>query len=157
MFLYLYLSFYYTEVVLLPAAAVAAIFLAARIWDAVNNPMIGAIADRSRRKNGKFLPWIRLSTCLLPASCILVFLIRPAWSAGAKIAYAAVTYILFGMIYTVNDAPAFALSTAMTDDVVGLAGAAVIISAAGLNASVPVAAQKPGSLEGKYGNPYGAE
>lgn len=117
MFVYFYLSFFYTEVALIPAGAVAAIFLVARVWDAVNDPMMGVIVDRSNLKKGKFIPWIRLSTILLPFSCILMFLVKPEMPQGVKIAFAACTYILFGMIYTINDAPAFALSTIMTDDV----------------------------------------
>lgn len=117
MFVYFYLSFFYTEVALIPAGAVATIFLVARVWDAVNDPMMGVIVDRSRWKSGKFIPWIRLSTILLPFSCILMFAVKSEMTSGTKIAFAAVTYILFGMIYTVNDAPAFALSTIMTDDV----------------------------------------
>lgn len=118
MFIYLYLSFYYTEVVLLPASAVAVIFLVARIWDAVNDPMMGVIVDRSHLKGGKFIPWIRISSCLLPLVCTAIFLIRADWPQGMKIGFAAVSYILFGMAYTINDAPAFALSTVMTDNVV---------------------------------------
>lgn len=53
-----YLTIYYTDIVGLAPAAISAIMLIARIWDAINDPMMGAIAERSHSKFGRFRPWI---------------------------------------------------------------------------------------------------
>ena len=53
-----YLSFFMTDVALIPAAAVSILFLVSRIWDAVNDPMIGSLADRTRTKMGRYRPWM---------------------------------------------------------------------------------------------------
>ena len=54
----LYLPFFYTDVFGLPAAAMGTMFLVTRIWDAINDPIMGAIADRTNTRWGKFRPYI---------------------------------------------------------------------------------------------------
>ena len=116
-FIVQFLMLFYMDYRFIAPAVVGVIFLVARVWDAVNDPMFGIIVDKSRFKKGKFKPWIAVSIFLIPIACILIFAM-PEWlSADAKIAYAAATYILFGMLYTVCDVPIFALVTAITDNV----------------------------------------
>ncbi|MDF2891192.1 MAG: sodium:galactoside symporter [Clostridia bacterium] len=110
-----FLLIFYTDVVMLPTNIIVALFLVARIWDAVNDPMMGIIVDKVNLKGGKFKPWVNIVVILLPLMTILVFQ-NPAESMSAKITYAFITYILWGMIYTLGDIPAFALSTVMTDN-----------------------------------------
>jgi GPH family glycoside/pentoside/hexuronide:cation symporter len=100
---------------MLPANIIVALFLVARIWDAVNDPMMGIIVDKVNLKGGKFKPWVNGVVILLPLMTIFLFQ-NPAESMGAKITYAFITYIIWGMIYTLGDIPAFALSTVMTDN-----------------------------------------
>lgn len=99
------------------AAAVGMIFLAARIWDAVNDPMFGIIVDKSRLKGGKFLPWLKLANLLVPLTAMLIFLMPGSLSGGQKAAWAAVAYILYGMAYTVSDVSVFSLTSAVTNQV----------------------------------------
>ena len=110
-----FLLIFYTDVVMLPANIIVALFLVARIWDAVNDPMMGIIVDKVNLKGGKFKPWVNGVVILLPLMTIFLFQ-NPAESMGAKITYAFITYIIWGMIYTLGDIPAFALSTVMTDN-----------------------------------------
>lgn len=110
-----FLLIFYTDVVLLPTNVIVALFLVARIWDAVNDPIMGIVVDKVKLKGGRFKPWVNIVVILLPLITILLFQ-NPAESMGAKITYAFLTYILWGMIYTLGDIPAFALSTVMTDD-----------------------------------------
>jgi sugar (glycoside-pentoside-hexuronide) transporter len=110
-----FLLIFYTDVVMLPTNIIVALFLVARIWDAVNDPMMGIIVDKVNLKGGKFKPWVNIVVILLPLMTILVFQ-NPAESMSAKITYAFITYIIWGMIYTLGDIPAFALSTVMTDN-----------------------------------------
>ncbi|HYE11646.1 MAG TPA: glycoside-pentoside-hexuronide (GPH):cation symporter [Patescibacteria group bacterium] len=110
-----FLLIFYTDVVMLPANIIVALFLVARIWDAVNDPMMGIIVDKVNLKGGKFKPWVNGVVILLPLMTIFLFQ-NPAESMHAKITYAFITYIIWGMIYTLGDIPAFALSTVMTDN-----------------------------------------
>ena len=53
-----YLAFFMTDVALIPASAVSILFLICRIWDAINDPMIGSLADRTNTKMGRYRPWM---------------------------------------------------------------------------------------------------
>ena len=53
-----YLAFFMTDVAMIPAAATSIIFLVARCWDAINDPLIGSLADRTRTKMGRYRPWM---------------------------------------------------------------------------------------------------
>ncbi|WP_105614734.1 glycoside-pentoside-hexuronide (GPH):cation symporter [Vallitalea okinawensis] len=111
-----YLTMFYTDIVGLAPAAVGTLFLVARVWDAVNDPILGAIVDRSNFKSGKFKPWINAVIVLMPIATIAVF-----WNVGggstSNLVYAYITYILWGMIYTISDVPIFAIATVMTDNI----------------------------------------
>lgn len=110
-----FLLIFYTDVVMLPTNIIVALFLIARIWDAANDPIMGIIVDKVNLRGGKFKPWVNAVVILLPLITILLFQ-NPAESMSAKITYAFITYIIWGMIYTLGDIPAFALSTVMTDN-----------------------------------------
>lgn len=110
-----FLAQFYTDEMGLAPAAVATLFLIARVWDAVNDPMLGALVDKCNFKSGKFKPWINAVAILMPLVTIAVFY-NINGSETTNLIYAYVTYILWGMIYTVSDVPIFALATAMTDN-----------------------------------------
>ncbi len=112
-----YLLLFYTDYIFLPAGVVTAMLLLSKVWDAVNDPIFGMIVDKTQFKKGKFLPWIQLSTVLLPLVTALLFLVPAGASLGVRIGMAALGYFLWDMVYTVSDVPIYALSTAMTDDV----------------------------------------
>lgn len=95
-----YLSIFYTDVVGLAPAVVSMIFLVARIWDAVNDPMMGAITERTHTKWGKFRPYLIFGAPVVAILSILTFVKIDA-STPAMIAYAVITYIGCGMAYTV--------------------------------------------------------
>lgn len=100
----MYGLYFYTDVFGISAAVVGSIFLFARIWDALNDPIMGLVADRTRSKWGRFRPyllWMAIPYGVIGFACFLV----PDWGIGAKTTYAAITYILFGMIYTAINLP----------------------------------------------------
>ena len=99
------------------AAAVATIFLVAKIWDAVNDPIFGVIIDRSKPKSGKFLPWVRVSIIPIGLTTILIFAMPASLPLGVKIAWGVIAYALWDLSYTLCDAPIFALTTAMTENI----------------------------------------
>ena len=106
-----YLSIFYTDVVGLAPAVVSMIMVIARVWDAINDPMFGAIAERTNTKKGRFRPYIFYFTPFLALAAVLTF--TTMGGKGGAI-YAAVTYIVYGMLYTVVNLSYGSLSTVMT-------------------------------------------
>jgi GPH family glycoside/pentoside/hexuronide:cation symporter len=111
----IFLMYYYTDIFGIPAAAVGTLFLLSRIWDAVNDPLMGAVADRTKSKHGRFRPWIKWTAIPFGILAVLMFT-TPDFSTNGKIVYAYVTYILMMMIYTANNIPYGALSGVMTSN-----------------------------------------
>lgn len=95
-----YLMLFYTDVLSISAGAISMIMLIARIWDAVNDPMMGVIADRTNTKWGKFRPYLMYTPPLLAIFNILTFTVLPVTGA-AKVVLALIFYIGAGMTYTV--------------------------------------------------------
>ncbi len=99
------------------AYAVGVMFLVARVWDAVNDPIFGAILDKTNLKAGKFLPFLRASNILLPLTVVLLFAIPSGLSTGWKLVWSFVAYLLYDVAYTMCDVPIFAMTSAVTDQV----------------------------------------
>ena len=111
-----FLPLFYTDYILLTPMIASLIFLVSKIWDAVNDPIFGILIDKAPfGKRGKFLPWIRITTIALPVVTFLLFTASPDQHMTTRIIWTLVTYLLWDLLYTVCDAPLFALSTAMTD------------------------------------------
>ena len=97
---------------------VALVLLVVKVWDAINDPLFGFLFDRIQFKNGqKSLPWLRVSTALMPIVTIAVFAIPGALSETAKLVWFGVAYILWDTVYTLTDAPAYAMLNTMTDNI----------------------------------------
>lgn len=109
----LYLPFFYTDVFGLPAAAMGTMFLVTRIWDAINDPIMGAIADRTNTRWGKFRPYILIMGPPLALGGLLTFT-TPDLGTGGKILYAYLTYTLLTMLYTAINVPYSALMGVMS-------------------------------------------
>lgn len=99
-----YLMIFYTDVFGLPAAVVGTMFLITRIWDSLSDPVMGAIADRTTTKWGKFRPYILWGAVPFGIIGILTFT-TPSLGMTGKIIYAYVTYSLMMGIYTVVNVP----------------------------------------------------
>ena len=109
----IYLTFFYTDIFGITPAQVTALFLAARVWDAINDPLMGAIVEKCHFKHGKYIPWF-VGLCIpYGISTVLVFTTPESIS---KVAYAWFTYILFGMLFTGIIIPVTSLSSSMTQD-----------------------------------------
>jgi len=111
-----FLMMFYTDVVGIGAAAVGVMFGIARTWDAVNDPLLGIIVDKVNPKKGKFKPWVNAVIPLMPLVTIFLF-INPRFGDTGNLVYAYITYVIWGMVYTISDVPIFALVTVMTDKV----------------------------------------
>lgn len=111
-----YLTVFYTDVVGLAPLVVSAIMVIARIWDAINDPMMGAIAERSKSKFGRFRPWIAFGCPFLAVLSVLTFTNPFGGSTTAGVIWAAVAYIAAGMLYTLVNIPYGAMNAVMTED-----------------------------------------
>lgn len=112
-----YLMIFFTDEVGISSVFVGSLFFFARFWDAINDPIMGLIVDNTKSKWGKFRPWILIGT--LMNALVLVFLfLNPANFLEGKMVYVycAVTYILWGMTYTVMDIPYWSMIPSFTSD-----------------------------------------
>lgn len=101
----MYLIYYMTDIINLPTSSmwwITAIVLAARIFDACNDPIMGVIVDNTNTKYGKFKPWIALGAFLSGALTVLIFT-DFGLTGAAYICIFAVLYLLWGMSFTAND------------------------------------------------------
>jgi len=108
-----FLPIFYTDVFGLPAAAMGTMFLVTRLWDAVNDPIMGTIADRTETRWGKFRPYIIGGAPILAVGGVLAFT-TPGFEGGGKLLYAYVTYTVLTMLYTAVNVPYSALMGVMT-------------------------------------------
>lgn len=111
----IFLLIFYTDIFGITPLQASTLFLIARIWDAINDPIMGMIVDKLNLKNGKYRPYVLLGAIPLAISGILCFTV-PNFSSTGKLIYAYVTYISVGMIYTFVNVPYGALTSAITQD-----------------------------------------
>ena len=96
----------------------ATVMLVVKVWDAVNDTLFGVIFDSIKFKSGKkYIPWIRVSTILIPIATILTFIIPSNASEGVKLGWFAIAYILWDTAYTLCDVPIFGVLTSMSQSV----------------------------------------
>ncbi|NWQ43170.1 MFS transporter [Bacillus sp. EB106-08-02-XG196] len=112
-----FLMVYYTDVYHLNPAAVGFLFLIARLWDAVADITWGRFIDsRKAGKNGKFRPWIFRMSFPLVITGVLMFVHIPGMSDGFYLAYAYVTYIIWGTLYSTVNIPYGSMASVITAD-----------------------------------------
>ncbi len=109
-----YLLVFYVSYLQINAALVATVFLIVRVWDAVNDPLIGIALDRIKVGRYRYKSWLNLTTFLMPAMTFVLFLVPPGASQVLKIVAMIVTYVLWDVLYTASEVPAFSVSTSMT-------------------------------------------
>lgn len=94
------------------------VMLIVKVWDAVNDTMFGMIFDTIKFKSGKkYLPWLKVSTILIPIATILTFVIPQSSTQTVKLAWFAIAYILWDTAYTLCDVPIFGILTSMSQSV----------------------------------------
>ncbi|WP_095175695.1 MULTISPECIES: MFS transporter [Blautia] len=110
-----FITAFYTDVFGMNPAVMAAIFLFARIWDGINDPMMGILADRSKSRFGRYRCWL-LRMPPVVAVCLVLNFTVPHFGTTGNIIYATITYILMGMAFTSVDIPYWSLPAAMTSN-----------------------------------------
>ena len=108
-----YLMIFLTDTFGVPAGAVGVITVVASIWDAINDPMMGTIADRTKSRWGKYRPYFLFIPAILTVVVVLLFA-SPNIGTHGKIIWTAVFYILYGMLRTAIEIPSGALINAYT-------------------------------------------
>lgn len=111
----MFLLFFYTDIFGISAAAAGTMFLITRIWDTVNDPLMGIISDRTNTRWGKFRPYLLWLAIPFGVIGVLTFT-TPDFSDAGKIVYAYITYSLMMMIYTAINIPYSALMGVMSSN-----------------------------------------
>ena len=110
-----YISDYYLNVLQLAPMFVLLLMLLARVWDAINDPLMGMIVDRSKLKSGKMIPFIRFALVPIAAVTLLMYL-SPNLPKTELMIYSAIVYVAWGMIYTIGDVSFWGLPNVITPD-----------------------------------------
>lgn len=110
-----YIMVFYTDVVKLLPAAVGTLMLVARVFDAINDPIMGLIIDKTHTKKGKLIPYLKIIPVPMAVFTLLVFFV-PDMSYTMRLLYAYVSFILWDLMYTISDVPFWGLSVAISSD-----------------------------------------
>ena len=108
---------YYTDVLGLSVVSIMVMFIVARVWDAINDPIWGRIVDIVKpRPEGRYRRWLKVFAIPVAVSAVLMFVKIPGLSQHGYFVYATVTYILFGMLYTCINIPYGSMAQVITSD-----------------------------------------
>lgn len=110
-----YILYYYQDILGVSAIAMGIILMAARVFDAFNDPIMGVIVAKTKTKWGKFRPWLLIGTVLNAVVLYFMFAAPPSFDGKGLVAYAAVTYVLWGVTYTMMDIPFWSMIPAFTE------------------------------------------
>ena len=110
-----YVLYYYQDILGVSPVAMGIILMAARVFDAFNDPVMGVIVAKTRTRWGKFRPWLLIGTLTNAIVLYVMFAAPPALDGSGLVAYAAITYILWGVTYTMMDIPYWSMIPAFTE------------------------------------------
>ena len=110
-----YISDFYLNVLQLAPMFVLLLMLLARVWDAINDPLMGMIVDKHTTKKGKMKPYILYAAVPIAVLTVLMYY-APDLDKKYLMVYAAVVYVAWGMIYTMADVPFWSLPNVLTPD-----------------------------------------
>jgi melibiose permease len=110
-----YILYYYQDIMGVSPWAMGIILLVARVFDAFNDPIMGVLVAKTKTRFGKFRPWLLIGTLTNAVVLYLMFAAPPTLDKGGMVAYAAVTYILWGVTYTMMDIPFWSMIPSFTE------------------------------------------
>lgn len=135
-----YVSEFYLNVAFLSPIFVLLLMLLARVWDAINDPIMGIVVDRVTTKWGKYKPYILFTPIPVAILTFLMFYVPSGLNSTQLMIYASFTYVLWGMIYTVSDVPFWSLPNTMTPNPKERANTISIAKTLnGIGAAIPMA------------------
>lgn len=110
-----YILYYYQDIMGVSAVAMGMILFIARVFDAFNDPIMGVLVAKTKTRWGKFRPWLLVGTILNAIVLFFMFSAPPTLNGKGLVAYAATTYILWGVTYTMMDIPYWSMVPAFTE------------------------------------------
>lgn len=110
-----YILYYYQDILGVNAIAMGVILMVARVFDAFNDPIMGVLVAKTRSRFGRFRPWLFVGTLLNAILLYVMFSAPPSLDGNGLVAYAAITYILWGVTYTMMDIPFWSMIPAFTE------------------------------------------
>ena len=110
-----YILYYYQDILGVSAVAMGIILMATRVFDAFNDPIMGVLVAKTRTRWGKFRPWLLIGTILNAIILYMMFAAPPSIDGSGLVAYAAITYILWSVTYTMMDIPYWSMIPAFTE------------------------------------------
>lgn len=152
-----YMLLFYTQYVGISLIDYGFIILLTKVWDGINDPIMGAIIDRTRpnKKGDKFKQWIRWGSIPLSVGGALVFFDSSTWSYGGKIAACIIFYLIFDVAYTIVNVPYGSLNSVITSNSVERSqlslyrGIGALLAYAPIAAIVPTLVYRSEMVEGK--------
>lgn len=111
-----FMAIFFTDFIGVSAASVSLLLLLVRIFDAINDPIIGSVADRTRSKWGRYRPWVAIGGIIMSLLIVLLFAAQPTWSMPVKVAWMWIVYILITVASTCCNMPYGALNGVITSD-----------------------------------------
>lgn len=135
-----FLMYYYNIVLGISATFIGVLFMAARVFDAFNDPIMGVVVEKTRTKWGKFRPWLVIGTLLNAIVLYAMFTVPEVLVGTNLLLYTSIAYVLWGMSYTVMDIPYWSMIPAITTPGKEREAMSVVArSCAGLGFALPVA------------------
>ncbi len=110
------LQVFYTDILLIPTIAVSAIMGISRVWDGINDIIMGTVVDKTHTRWGKCRPYLKFVPIPIAITTILMFLPITSFPVGAKIAFVIITFLVWETLYTLGDIPLWGVTSLMTPD-----------------------------------------
>ena len=134
-----YITYFYTDIMGISPVMAGTIFMVARLVDAITDPIMGMIVDKTNTKYGKYRPYIIAGAPFLAIMFVMLFT-APNFSPIGKITYAFVTYIIYSLAWTIVQIPQLALPAILTNDLAVRTRIQAIFQAFGSAASLIITA-----------------
>ncbi|MDR0469061.1 MAG: glycoside-pentoside-hexuronide (GPH):cation symporter [Peptococcaceae bacterium] len=111
-----YLTFYWTDVAMIPASLVGTFLMVNKLWDAINDPIIGSMADRTNTPKGRYRPWMIPTGIISNLTCLLLFIRIPGASTTLQYVCYFGSYFIFVAAFTALEIPHISMQSTMTTD-----------------------------------------
>lgn len=135
-----FLMYYYNTVLGISATFIGVLFMAARVFDAFNDPIMGVVVEKTKTRYGKFRPWLVIGTLLNAVVLVAMFAVPRSLEGSGLLVYTSILYVLWGMTYTMMDIPYWSMIPAITEPGKDRESVSVLArSCAGVGFALPVA------------------
>ncbi len=135
-----FLMYYYNTVLGVSASFIGVLFMVVRIFDAINDPMMGVVVGKTNSKLGRFRPWLIVGTLTNAVVLYFLFAVPESITGNNLLIYLSIAYLLWSLTYTVMDIPYWSMIPAITEPGKERESVSVVArSCAGLGYAIPTA------------------